>query len=180
VRNRLKQVPLVAEATVRKLYPDKLAIGIVEREAYALWQQDGVISVVSSDGTVIDALRDQRFLRLPHVVGQGAQMRAKEYVQILADVPELKDQIRAGVLVSGRRWNVKLMNGIEVKLPEEAPARALRQLIDLDRQAKVLDKDIIAIDLRVPGRAAFRLTEEAGSARREHFEKTLPKIRGRA
>jgi cell division protein FtsQ len=180
VRAKLKALPLVAEATVRKLYPDKVAISIVEREAFALWQQDGVISVVSSDGTVIDGLRDARFLNLPHVVGPGAQMRAKEYAQILAQVPELREQIRAGVLVSGRRWNIKLANGVEIKLPEIEPAAALKQLAQLDREAKVLSKDIIAVDMRVPGRAAFRLTEEAGATRREDFEKRLPKIRGRA
>ncbi len=52
--------------------------------------------------------------------------------------------------------------------------------MSLDRESQVLSKDIIAIDLRVPGRVAFRLTEEAAAARREHFEKTLPKVRGRA
>ncbi len=180
VRARLKALPLVAEATVRKLYPDKVAITITEREAFALWQQDGTISVVSGDGTVIDTLRDARFLNLPHVVGPGAQLRAKEYAQILDQVPELREQIRAGVLVSGRRWNIKLANGVEIKLPEIEPAMALKQLARLDREAKVLSKDIIAVDMRVPGRAAFRLTEEAGAARREDFEKRLPKIRGRA
>jgi cell division protein FtsQ len=162
------------------LYPDKVAITIVEREAFALWQQDGVISVVSADGTVIDVLRDARFLNLPHVVGAGAQMRAREYAQILDQVPEMREQIRAGVLVSGRRWNVKLASGVEVKLPEIDPASALKKLAQMDRDAKVLSKDIIGVDMRVAGRAAFRLSEEAGAARREDFEKRLPKIRGRA
>jgi hypothetical protein len=44
----------------------------------------------------------------------------------------------------------------------------------------VLSKDILSVDLRAPGRVAFRLTEEAAQARREHFEKTLPKVKGRA
>ena len=57
---------------------------------------------------------------------------------------------------------------------------ALRRLVRLDREAQVLSKDIIAVDMRVPGRVSFRLTEEAAAARREHFDKTLPKIRGRA
>jgi cell division protein FtsQ len=180
VRARVKALPLVAEATVRKLYPDQVDIRIVERDAYALWQHDGAVSVVSADGTVIDGLRDRRHIKLPHVVGPGAQFRVKEYVEILDGAPEFKDRIRAGVLVSERRWTLKLANGIDVKLPEEQPAEALRQLARLDREAQVLSKDIIAVDMRVRGRVAFRLTEEAGAIRREHFEKTLPKVRGRA
>jgi cell division protein FtsQ len=180
VRARLKTLPLVAEATVRKLYPDRINIAIVEREPFALWQQDGTISVVSADGTVIDGLVDQRYLKLPHVVGPGARLRVKEYASILEGVPELRSQIRAGVLVSERRWTLKLSNGVDVKLPEAAPVEALRQLVRLDKESQVLSKDIIAVDLRVAGRVVFRLTEEAAATRRDYFEKTLPKIRGRA
>jgi cell division protein FtsQ len=180
VRARLKALPLVAEATVRKLYPDRVNISIVEREPFALWQQDGVVKVVSVDGTIIDDVSDRRYLRLPHVVGPGARLRVKEYQDILEGVPEFRAQVRAGVLVSERRWNLKLMNGIDVKLPEAGQVEALRQLARLDREAQVLSKDIISVDLRAPGRVAFRLSEEAGQARRDHFEKILPKVKGRA
>jgi cell division protein FtsQ len=179
-RARIKALPLVAEASVRKLYPDRVVIRVVEREPYALWQNDGVVQVVSADGTVIDGLTDRRYLRLPHVVGPGARLRVREYQQILEGVPEFSAQVRAGVLVSERRWTLKLMNGIDVKLPEHGHIEALRQLARLDRENQVLSKDIIAVDLRAPGRVAFRLTEEAAQARRDHFEKTLPKVRGRA
>jgi cell division protein FtsQ len=135
---------------------------------------------VSVDGTVIDGLRDTRYLKLPHVVGPGARLRVKEYVEILENVPEFRSQIRAGVLVSERRWNLKLNNGVEVKLPEAAPADALRQLVKLDKESQVLAKDIIAVDLRIPGRVAFRLSEEAATARIDDFAKRLPKIKGRA
>jgi cell division protein FtsQ len=180
VRARIRSLPLVAEATVRKLYPDRVNIAIVEREPFALWQQEGTVKVVSADGTVIDSLSDQRYLRLPHVVGPGAQYRVREYQDILDGVPELRAQVRAGILVSERRWTLKLMNGVDVKLPEQGHIEALKQLAKLDRESQVLSKDILAIDLRAPGRVAFRLTEEAAQARRDYFEKTLPKVKGRA
>jgi cell division protein FtsQ len=180
VRAKVKALPLVAEATVRKLYPDRVDIRIVEREPYALWQQDGVISVVSVDGTVIDSLRDKRYLRLPHVVGPGARLRVKEYAEILDGVPELRGQIRAGTLISERRWTIKMTNGIDIKLPEEKPLAALREFERLNREAQILSKDIIAVDMRIPGRVAVRLTEDSAAQRREHFEKTLPKVKGRA
>jgi cell division protein FtsQ len=180
VRARLKALPLVAEATVRKLYPDRVIVSIVEREPFALWQQDGVVKVVSVDGTVIDSLSDRRYLRLPHVVGPNARLRVKEYQDILEGVPEFKAQVRAGVLVSERRWNLKLMNGIDVKLPEQGQIEALKQLAQLDREQQVLSKDILSVDLRAPGRVSFRLSEDAAQARRAHFDKTLPKVKGRA
>lgn len=180
IRARLRAVPLIADASVRKLYPDRLAISVVEREAFALWQQDGQVNVVSADGTVIDALRDERFLKLPHVVGPGANLRAAEYAALLDGAPTLRGKIRAGVLVSERRWTLKMINGIDVKLPEEKPLEALRLLAALDRDNEVLDRDVILVDMRVPGRVAFRLTEEAAAVRHEMLLKKLPKIKGRA
>ncbi len=180
VRANLKMLPLVAEATVRKLYPDRVSIQIVEREPFALWQHDGAVNVVSADGTVIDGMREKRYLKLPHVVGHGAQRRVKEYAALLDQVPEFRSEIRAGILVSERRWNLKLNNGIDIKLPESQPIAALKNLIRLDREAKVLSRDIIAVDLRIEGRVGFRLTEEAAAARIADFAKRLPKIRGRA
>src|SRR3712207_7603123 len=40
-RERLLANPWIAEATVQKLYPDRLALEIKEREAFALWQKSG-------------------------------------------------------------------------------------------------------------------------------------------
>ena len=58
VRDRLKANPWIADATVLKLYPGQLQIDIVERSAFALWQQDGRLSVISDDGTVLILLSD--------------------------------------------------------------------------------------------------------------------------
>ncbi len=174
VRDRLKNQPLIADADVRKLLPNKLSIAIVEREPYALWQLDGNVKIVAADGTVIDDMRDDRFVRLPFVVGPGANKRAKEYAALLDAVPDMKPLVRAGILISERRWTLKLTNGVDVKLPEENAADALRKLALLNKTDRVLSKDIISVDLRVPGRAAFRLTEEAAQARNEAFDKKYP------
>src|SRR3979411_1836284 len=42
-RARLKTNPWIADATVQKLYPDRLQITITERVAFALWQKGGSI-----------------------------------------------------------------------------------------------------------------------------------------
>ncbi len=171
LQERLKRLPLIADVSVRKFYPDKLVINIVEREPFALWQKDGNVHLVSVDGTVIDEMRDDRFRRLPHVVGAGANLRVREYVELLEKAPGLRDRIRAATLVSERRWTLKFANGVDVKLPEMDPASAIQALAKLDEDANVLNKDIIMVDLRVPGRAAFRLTETAAQARAEIMDK---------
>ncbi len=167
VRANVKSLPLVQEATVRKLYPDQLVISVTERKAFALWQIDGEVSVIASDGAAIDKMRDQRFARLPFVVGEGANKRVEEYLKLLHAAGDFRSRITAGVLVSQRRWNLKLNNGVDIRLPEAEPEKAVATLAKLAQENKLPDRDIIAIDFRVPGRIAVRLSEEAAAKRLE-------------
>lgn len=165
VRKRLLALPLIENARVLKLYPDRLVIALEERKPFALWQRNGQLAVVAADGMVVDEIRDERFLDLPFVVGEGAEKRLPEYARLLESAGPLKSRIRAGVLVSGRRWTLALTNGVEVKLPEREPDAALALLQKLQREARILDKDILSVDLRAPGRVAVRLSEEGAAAR---------------
>lgn len=165
VRARLKTLPMVKDASITKLYPGRVVIDIEERKPYALWQMDGTVKIVAADGTAIDTYDDRRFAALPLVVGPGANMRIDEYMALLAAAGDLKPRIKAGMLVAGRRWTLQIDNQVEVALPEIGAAAAVAELAKLQRQDHVLDKDILLIDLRVPGRMFVRLTENAAAAR---------------
>ncbi len=110
LQETLTQNPLIAEAEVRKLFPNRLTIRIRERTPYALWQKDGEVHLISADGALIDQMRDSRFRRAAACGGRGANRRAGDYVALLDAAGDLREKIRAGVLVSGRRWNLKLAN----------------------------------------------------------------------
>jgi cell division protein FtsQ len=170
-RQGLEALPLVKSAAVHKLYPDTLAITVEERRPYALWQNDGKVMIVAADGTPIDEMRDLRFARLPFVVGEAANRRAPEIVTELDKVPHLKARVRAAVLVAQRRWNLSLDNGVIVRLPEEEIGRALVALDTLETQGRVIEKDVLAIDMRLPDRVAFRLGADAMAARAEALAK---------
>src|SRR6202043_2890420 len=71
-RARLKTNPWIADATVQKLYPDRLQITITERAAFALWQKGGRVGVIADDGTVLEPYLSRRFVTLPMFVGTGA------------------------------------------------------------------------------------------------------------
>ena len=79
----------------------------------------------------------------------------------------MRDQVRAAVLVAERRWNLMLKNGIDVRLPETDVEQALETLVELDRDKKLLTRDIAA-DRSAPAgprdRAALR--RGRGGARR--------------
>ena len=170
VRDRLLTEKLIASASVRKLYPNEIVINQVEREPAALWQQNGEIQVIAADGKVIDDLRDERYVNLPLVVGAGANERLQEYLGLIEAAGPLGSRIRAGTYVSGRRWTLKL-DGVDIRLPEAEPAEALARLVRLERENRILEKDIIAVDLRMADRVVVRLTEEAAAARAESRKK---------
>jgi cell division protein FtsQ len=171
LRERLERVPMVKSATVRKLYPNELVITLAEREAHAIWQNNGELFVVAADGTVIDLMQDERYLDLPFVVGEGANARSKDYLALVEAAGPLKQRIRAGTLVAGRRWTLKMDNGMDVRLPEIGAADALARLVKLENEQKILEKDVLAIDLRMADRVVVRLTEEAALARAEALKK---------
>lgn len=78
--------------------------------------------------------------------------------------------------MSGRRWTLKL-DGVDIRLPETGATEALARLVKLERDNRILEKDIIAVDLRMPDRVVVRLTEEAAAARAES-QKKKPKGKG--
>src|SRR5271163_4174079 len=166
-RERLMANPWIADAAVFKLYPDRLQITITEREAFALWQKDGHVNVIAADGTVLEPFVEDRYLGLPLVVGHGAERQAKDFLAFLDRYPDIRAVLRASIMVAERRWNLRLTNGIDVRLPESNVGGALDRLVALDRDKKLLSRDITMIDMRLPDRVTVRLSDAAAAARDE-------------
>jgi cell division protein FtsQ len=166
-RAKLMSNPWIGDAAVLKLYPDRLQITVTERQAFALWQKDGRVSVIASDGTVLEPFVEGRYVGLPVVIGKGAESAARDFLAVLDRYPDLRSMVHASILVADRRWNLQLVNGIDVRLPEIDVDAALRRLVDLDRDKKLLTRDIAMIDLRLPDRVTVRLSDAAAQARNE-------------
>ena len=101
------------------------------------------------------------------IFGPGANKRVAEYQKILEAGGDMGTRARAGVLVGERRWNIKMRSGLDVKLPERDPGQAFAQFAKLAREARLLEKDLIYVDLRAPGKMFARLSEEAAASRAE-------------
>jgi cell division protein FtsQ len=177
-RAQVKENPWIAEATILKLYPDRLQIDVREREAFALWQEHHKVRVIAADGNVVATEVAPRFMQLPLVVGHGAAARASEFLTLLDHHPQIREQVRAAILVAERRWNLRLKNGIDVRLPEIGVEAALDRLVALDRDKKLLSRDIVAVDLRLTDRVTVRLTDEAAAARAEALKDKTTKRKG--
>jgi len=177
-RARLLANPWIADAAVLKLYPDRLQITITERQAFALWQENGTVNVIAADGTVLEPVVEDRYLGLPLVVGRGAERAARDFIGLIDRHADIRSALRASILVAERRWNLRLTNGIDVRLPETDVEAALDRLAALDHDKKILSRDIITIDLRLPDRVTVRLSDAAAQARDEALKANAKKKKG--
>ena len=177
VRDRLKANPWIADATVLKLYPGRLQIDIVERSAFALWQQDGRLSVIADDGAVLEPYLSRRFLSLPLVVGKGAETHAKDFLALLSRYPQVHSVTKAAIFVGERRWNLRLKDGLDIRLPENDVGNALASLSNLDKEDHLFTRDIVAVDMRLPDRLTVQLSDDAAKAREELFKDKKPRRR---
>jgi cell division protein FtsQ len=175
VRDKLKANPWIGEATVLKLYPGQIQIDIVERSAFALWQNDGRLAVIADDGAVLEPYLSRRFISLPLVVGKGADTRARDFLALLDRYPQVKSQTKAAIFVGERRWNLRLKDGLDIRLPEHDVGNALAALSKLDKEDRLFSRDIVAIDMRLQDRMTVQLSEDAAKAREELFKEKKPK-----
>src|ERR1700716_148899 len=170
VRDKLKANPWIGEATVQKFYPGQLQIDVTERSAFALWQQDGRLSVIADDGAVLELYVSRGFRGLPLVVGKGAETRARDFLALLDRYPQVRSVMKAAVLVGERRWNLRLKDGLDVRLPENDIGNALAALTKMDKEDRLFSRDIVAIDMRLTDRLTVRLSEDAAKAREDLFK----------
>ncbi|KJC45973.1 cell division protein FtsQ [Bradyrhizobium sp. LTSP849] len=180
VRDKLKANPWIADATVLKLYPGRLMIEITERQAFALWQEGGRLSVIADDGALLEPYVSRRFLSLPLVVGKGADAQARDFLALLARYPQVNSVTKAAILVGERRWNLRLKDGLDIRLPEQDVGNALAALSKLDKEDKLFSRDIVAVDMRLPDRLVVQLSDDAAKVREDLFKDKKKKKAGDA
>ncbi len=159
IRQRLLRYGWVKDARVLRRLPDTLVIDIVERKPAALWQSQGQLALIDSEGVVLDRVPVDRMPDLPLLIGPGANGQEKELSDLMADVPTLKPQLASATWVGGRRWDLNFQSGETIALPEGYPAAhaALDKFAKADKQSGLLGRGMVRFDLRVPGKMIVRL-----------------------
>ena len=163
-KQRLEQVPWVKHAQVMRLLPSTLQVVIEERVPFAVWQSRGQTYVVDVAGAVIAPAVREAYASLPLVVGEGAGKNAADLFETLKPFDSVTKQMVAALRVGERRWTLKLSSGVDVMLPDDGVADALKTLIALDRERSLLQREIAAVDLRLADRVSVRIRDKAEPA----------------
>ena len=151
IRSKLTSLGWVEDARVERYFPNKLVITLRERVPLALLQTERGHRLIDAHGEMITDASAKEFTHLPVISGaKGAATNAYLILDILQTEPELFSDVWAVHFVSGRRWDVHMRSGLVIKLPARDPVLAWSRLSQLEAETKITDRDLAAIDLRIP------------------------------
>lgn len=171
-RLRVEKLGWVETASVMRRFPDEIFVRITERRPFARWQVRGKTSVIDRSGVVVISQDKSEFQYLPKIVGAGANKQAADLFDLLSKTPVLFTRLHNAIRIRDRRWNLEFDNGVTVMLPEVNSADAWQELSLLQQEKKVLNKGVMAIDLRSKDRTYVRLRPDDAQIRRDHGKET--------
>lgn len=171
-RRAIEALPWVRRARIERRLPDSIHVRIEERRPMALWQNEQRLKLIDDVGSVLTDRDLGAYAGLPLVVGADAPRLAPGFLAQLTAHPAIRTRVVAAVRVGGRRWDLRLDNGVSVRLPEQDLAAALQRLEVLAERDRVFDRDIIAIDLRLGDRLIIQTSPVASERRHLPEENT--------
>ncbi len=155
-QSRLEKLGWVAEARIERHLPDAIHIYLKERKPIAIWQRKKKFVLVDKSGAVIGQEGLSRYGDLKIIVGDGAPAHAADLLSMMEAAPKMMERVTHAVWVGGRRWNIRMEDAIDIRMPAENPENAWRKLTEMEREFGLLKRDIIAVDLRIPDRMTVR------------------------
>jgi cell division protein FtsQ len=164
-RAAFEAVPWVRQATLRRVWPDRLAVHLSEHQPAALWQgDDGNPRLVNAQGEVFEAnLGDVEDEHLPEFNGpEGSSAQMLSLYLRLAPLFAQYQMEPVSLHLSGRgSWSLELDTGATVTLgrgtEDELLARSERFLRTVSQITGRFQRDLEYADLRHADGYAVRL-----------------------
>lgn len=154
---QIERIGWVKSAYVERSLPDTIYVRLDERKPAALWMNDNVLSLVDFEGNVITQEGVEQFKDLIMVQGVGAPEKTAYLIETLGEAPELGGMIDHAVFVDARRWDLILLGGKRIKLPEQNTGKAITHIMERHKQNQLLSKEaVIEIDARYKDRLIVR------------------------
>ncbi|MBL4781352.1 MAG: FtsQ-type POTRA domain-containing protein [Porticoccaceae bacterium] len=148
VRARLESHPWIASASVRRQWPDRLQLSVVEEVPIARWRDSGFLN---RSGMALQATDNSELGKLPHLV--GPQGSSREVMSEFRDISELmfaQDLKVVAFSVDGHgARRLKLASGHEIALGRGDVIAKVRRFLHIwQGELASRQQDIKAIDAR--------------------------------
>lgn len=156
-QERVQSLSWVHKAMVRRLWPNRIVVQIIERQPYALWQNGGALHLVDRSGEVIWDADPLKFPHLRLVVGVDAAQHMDEVEAFVAHSPGLMGDAHAFVRTASGRWDIHLEGNVtRIRLPEKGAFEAIERLHAMQKSHAILQRDLAVIDLRLADRLTLK------------------------
>jgi len=153
LRASLERLPWVRRAGVRRIWPDRLEVTIEEHIALARWGSD---ALVNAYGERFAGRAETNLPVLSGPAGSEAEV-TRRYLRFARLVQPLGSPIETVALSARHAWQVRLANGIELRLGRDADAAERRLARFIDAYAGTAAAAGASIDLRYPNGFAVRV-----------------------
>ena len=139
-----------------------LQVDVVERVPVVLWRNEQGLQLLDNEGVLVGpAFLRADWPELPLIVGDGANKNVTEALDLVAAAEPLSARLRGLVRMGERRWDVVLDRDQRILLPETDAVQALERVIAMDQAVDMLERDLLAVDLRLPSRPTLRMADGA-------------------
>ena len=91
LQNEIEQVPWVKRANIKKIFPNKIQVQVIENDPYAIFLNEGVPFLIDLDGTIITQISDQSIdTSMIQILGEKANENLESLIKsINIHFPEL-------------------------------------------------------------------------------------------
>lgn len=152
----------VRRADLRIISDGVLNLRVEQRVPALVWRAHDGLFLIDAEGHRVAALDDPGARRdLPRIAGAGAAAAAPEALTLIAAAEPIADRLRGLERIGARRWDAVLDREQRIQLPEAGAVAALERVIALDQAQDLLERDLRAVDMRLPRRPTLRLADAA-------------------
>jgi cell division protein FtsQ len=162
LRDTIKGLDPVREATVRIRPGGVLEVRITERKPVVVWRSYEQVSLIDETGAHVAEV-PSRLARpdLPLIAGDGADQAVAEALDLMQAAKPLGKRMRGLVRMGERRWDVVLDRDQRILLPETGARQALERVIVLDKAQQLLGRDVARVDMRLGQRPTVQMNKDA-------------------
>jgi cell division protein FtsQ len=160
VRNSLSDKPWTESVSIRRFWPDRVMIRIVEKKPLARWDDDHLLS----DKAEIFSANATEFKGLPKVYGSNVEPKQvlQQYYAFSEQFRLLDETISQINIDSRGAVNIDLTNGLKIKVGRENVDSKIERLVSIyAQQIRPRRKEIQQLDLRYSNGFSIAWKKEA-------------------
>jgi len=162
MRARIEGLDAVASVDLAIKSGGVLDVTVVERVPAIVWRGRDLLELLDATGHRVGAAKQRSdHPDLSLIAGDGADKAVPEALDLFKAASPIKARMRGLLRVGERRWDVILDRGQRIMLPEKNPVMALERALALNEMDDLLNRDLVAVDLRDARRPTLRLGRQA-------------------